>query len=117
MKMTTQGLVIGLAGLVVVLGAWTYFSSNGVPWHQSQQQGQQGGQQGGPRRGQQQSQRQKSQQGGQQGGQQNQQQSGQNDEEDEAEGNPEDWTEEDLKTWLENVSALHFVCHVPGVRL
>lgn len=72
--MTTQNVFIGFAGLIVILGAWSVYAGKGMPWHQSQ---------------------------GQQRGRKHQRQSSQ---QDEPEGDPADWTREELKAWLENVS-------------
>lgn len=86
--MTTKNLVIGLAVLVVVLGAWTVYAGKGVPWHQQNGQGPEQKRRAQPKKGQ---------QGQGQSGAQH------HDEGEEGEGDPADWTEEELKAYLENV--------------
>lgn len=77
--MSMTKLFIGLAALIVVVAAWTFYSGNGVPWHELQGAQQQSRNRQGDRR------------------RQGQQQ-------EDPEGDPADWTEEELKAWLENVS-------------
>lgn len=74
-----QKLLIGFAGLVVILGAWSFLAGKGLPWHQSSQ-----GQRGSRRQG--------------------QGQNGQDGYQDEPEGDPADWSREEMKAWLQKVS-------------
>lgn len=96
--MSTQNLVIGFAVLVVVLGAWTTLAAKGVPWHQDSQRQQQGGAANRPGKA----------GGGQPRESRQTQDQQQHSEQEEGEGDPADWTEEELKVWLENVSVLCF---------